>query len=250
LKAIVLVAGYGTRLYPLTLNKAKALLEVGARTILDRIFEKIELVKNCDKICIVTNDKFYGDFKTWAEASAYKKEIEVFNDETLTDETRLGALGDIEFAINKGSIEDDCLIIFGDNLFEFDLPEFFSFVNSKNDPDAAIALFDVKDLELAKKYGIAAVNNSGKITSMEEKPASPKSTLASTGVYYFPKKGIELLKKYIKLGLPKDPPGKFISWLVENHNVYGFIFKDGWYDIGDKKSLKEADEMYKRREKS
>ncbi len=184
MKAIILAAGYGTRLYPLTLNKPKPLLEVAGKPIIEHIINKIEEVEEIDKVFIVTNAKFYKNFKEWCERFKSEKKIKIINDKTKSNEDRLGSLGDINFVIEKEKIKEDALIIAGDNFFHFSLKEF---LESLRRPDkSAVVLYDVKDRELAKQYGIVGVNEENRMMEFQEKPAEPKSTLASTGVYFYP----------------------------------------------------------------
>lgn len=246
--AIILAAGYGTRLYPLTLDKPKALLEVGGETILDRLVEKIKLVEECKRIIVVTNEKFHKNFETWAQSSKYSLRIEVINDETKTNETRLGAIGDINLVLSKTGAKDDLLITGSDNLFELDLREFVQFGREKS-PFSSIALFDVKNTEFAKKYGICSLDKNLQVTDFEEKPASPKSALAATALYFIPKEKISKIFDYMKTDLTKDAPGNLMKWLAKNDGIFGYVLTGAWYDIGDIKSLKEADKEFREREK-
>ncbi len=241
---IILAAGYGTRLYPLTLDKPKALLEVGGKTILDRLVRKIELVKECKEIIIVTNEKFYRNFETW---KAESPGVEVINDGTKSDETRLGAIGDINLILQKKSVEEDVLITGSDNLFDFDLREFVEFGNRKR-PFSSIALFDVKDRKLARKYGVCSLDKNAQVIEFEEKPPSPKSTLAASALYFIPKEKITKIFDYMKTDLPKDAPGNLMKWLAKTDKVFGYVFSGAWYDIGDIDSLKKADEDFAKRE--
>lgn len=255
MKAIVLGAGYATRLYPLTLNTPKALLEVGGKTILERVFESIFSVEACTEAIIVSNDKFYPNFCEWVQDMKNKpafsgKNIEVVNDGTTSNDTRLGAIGDIEFAINKYNIEEDMLVLGSDNLFEFDMREFVKFALSKR-PSATLALYDIKNLEKASLYGIAVADEKdSRILDFQEKPKDPKSTLAATAIYFYPKEKMEDFKSYMKSDMPKDAPGNFIKWLNTKESVYGYIFENNWYDIGDIDSLNKADAEYKKNEKN
>jgi len=246
MKALILAAGYATRLYPLTLDKPKPLLKVGSKTITDRLMENIDRVKDIDEAYIVTNNKFASHFDQWAKASAYKKPIRVINDRTLTNETRLGAIGDMELVVKEAAISDDLIVLGGDNLFEFELSSFVDFAKSKG--ASAVALLDVKSIDEAKRFGIAALDEEDRVIEFTEKPAEPKSTLAAMCVYYFPKAKLKLLEKYIATGSNKDQPGHYIKWLSENDKVYGYRFVGEWFDIGDKKLLKEADDLYTKRE--
>ena len=246
MKTLILAAGYGTRLYPLTLNKPKPLLMVGSKTITDRLVEKIEKIDEIKEIYIVTNQKFAVNFEDWAKKSLYKKPIKVVNDHTLTNETRLGAIGDMELVVREEGVKDDLLVLGGDNLFEFNLNDFIKFAQSKD--GSAVALRDIKDLKEARKYGIVSIDENGRIIEFKEKPRAPKSTLAAMCVYYFPKDRLNLLKVYLKTGKNKDAPGHYIAWLAENDAVFGYRFKGEWFDIGDKKKLKLADEVYTKKE--
>lgn len=246
MKALILAAGYATRLYPLTLNTPKPLLKVGSRTLADRLAEKLEIVDEVDKIYIVTNEKFSGAFSTWARRSRYRKPIEVINDRTTANETRLGAVGDMALVIDKAGIADDLLVIGGDNLFDFDLRDFIKFVKAKK--SNGVALRDVKDLNEAKKYGIVSLDEDSRVTEFIEKPKRPKSTLAAMCLYYFIKERLNLIKAYIEGGNNKDQPGHYISWLAKNDTVYGYKIEGEWFDIGDKRLLELADKIYKERE--
>jgi glucose-1-phosphate thymidylyltransferase len=239
---LILAAGYATRLYPLTLERPKPLLEVGSRTILSYIFEKIGRIRKVDNCFIVTNQKFFGHFKKWVAESGIA--AEVINDETTTNEDRLGAIRDIEFAVKKKGIDDELLVIGGDNLFEFDLEVFLDFAKART-PAATLALFDIKDVKKASLYGVAKIDASAKVIDFKEKPQKPDSTLIATCVYYFPKEKLKLILEYVSSGKGQDAPGNYIKWLSERGQMYGYVFKEPWYDIGDLKSLKEADKKYK-----
>ncbi|MBL7157424.1 MAG: nucleotidyltransferase family protein [Candidatus Omnitrophica bacterium] len=245
---IILAAGYGTRLYPLTLNKPKALLEVGGKTILERIVENIELIKECTKICIVTNEKFHKSFEDWGKTRAFSTEIEVINDGTKTNETRLGAIADINLVVERKNIKDDLFILGSDNLFEVDLREFTQFGFEKK-PSSSIMLVDIKKKRLAKKYGICSVDKDSKVTDFEEKPEKPKNTLAASAVYFIPKEKVAKISDYMKTDLPKDAPGNLMKWLAKVDKLFGHVIRGTWYDIGDIKSLKKADEEFTKKEK-
>jgi len=246
MKALILAAGYGTRLYPLTLDRPKPLVKVGGKTILERLLTKIEKIEACDEVYIVTNAKFYDMIVKWVADREFSVDIQVVNDKTTTNDDRLGAIGDINLVLDEKAPDDDVLIMAGDNLFEFDIMDFVDFSSSRE--KFSVALFDVKDHKLATKYGIVSLNTDQTIEDFQEKPAEPKSTLASTGIYYFPKEKLPLMGEYIESGLVKDAPGNFVKWISENDAVCGYVFTDGWYDIGDKKSLEKADIEYRQKE--
>ncbi len=246
MKGLILAGGYGTRLYPLTLDRPKPLVKVGGKTILERLLRKLEETRLCDEVYIVTNDKFFQMLDRWGREHKFSFKTTVVNDMTTTNETRLGAIGDINLVFEKENPQDDVIIMAGDNLFEFNLLDFIKFTQKK--AKTSIALFDVKDLELATKYGIVSLDESQRIDEFQEKPEKPKSTLASTGIYYLPKDKVSMVSEYMKTDLIKDQPGNFVKWVAENDGVCGYVFNEGWYDIGDKKSLEKADLEYRRRE--
>ncbi|MFH1553193.1 MAG: nucleotidyltransferase family protein [Candidatus Omnitrophota bacterium] len=246
MKGLILAAGYGTRLYPLTLDRPKPLVKVGGKTILERLLRKFEKVGSCDEIYIVTNDMFYDMIVKWVRDRSFSLKLKVINDLTKSNDDRLGAIGDINLVLEKEEPQDDVLIIAGDNLFEFDIADFIYFARGKE--KFSVALFDVKDRKLAQRYGIVELDSTGKVDDFQEKPSSPKSTLASTGIYYFPKSKLLMMENYIKMGMVKDAPGNFVKWISENDEVYGYVFTEGWYDIGDKKSLEKADIEYRQKE--
>ena len=246
MKGLILAAGYGTRLYPLTLDRPKPLVKVGGQTILERLLKKFEEIEACDEVYIVTNDKFYEMLVKWAKGRSFSVDITVVNDKTTSNETRLGAIGDINLVFEEQKPADDILIVAGDNLFEFDIKDFVSFAGKK--AKFSVALFDVNDKKLAQKYGIVSLDSTMKVDAFEEKPAEPKSTLASTGIYYFPKGKLDMMTDYMKTDLIKDQPGNFVKWIAEEDEVYGYVFNEGWYDIGDKISLEKADIEYREKE--
>lgn len=244
MKTILLAAGYGTRLYPLTKNKPKPLLEVAGKPIIEHIIDKIVEITDIDRIYIVTNQKFTSNFEEWLKNSKSKISIEIINDKTTSNEDRLGAVGDINFVIETKQLNDDILVVAGDNLFKLSLIDLNNFFKEKN--KTIIALYDVKDRELAKKYGIVAIDENNKVTEFHEKPIEPKSTLASTGIYIFPKKTINLIKGYINEGNSPDKTGEFLEWLFKKEEVSGFVSKEPWYDIGGFEQLEEARKEFKK----
>ncbi len=241
MKAIIMAAGYAVRLYPLTKDKAKPLLPVANKPIVEYIIEKLEVFDEIDAIYVVTNDKFHKQFKQWAKDFSYKKTIEIINDGTLNNDDRLGAIGDMDFVIEQKNIQDDLIVMAGDNLFDFDLDKLKkSFVDKK----LVICAYDVSDIELAKQYGILGVDNDGKVVSFVEKPSNPPSTLAALGIYLFKKDRVPLVKKYIESGNNSDAPGYFVQWVYKEEDVFAHVFNGTWYDIGDLKSYELANEFY------
>ncbi len=245
IKCIILCAGYATRLYPLTQNQPKSLLAVGDKPILDYIMDQVEQLEDVTEIFIVTNDRFLPNFWSWRETYSPKKRTHLFSDGTKSNEERIGAIGDLHLVIEKKKINEDLLVIAGDNLFEFDLKNLISQFKSKKAP--VVALYDIKDkARAAKKYGIAVIDSSNKITEFQEKPASPKTTLVSTGCYVFTKESAKKISEYATESDHRDNPGDFITWLSKREPVHGFIFSERWFDIGSFEALEEAYEAYKK----
>ncbi len=239
MKAIILAAGYATRLYPLTIDKPKALLPIkDNKPILNYIIEKIENVEDIDKIFIVTNDRFYLQFVWWLSTNGFKKEIEILNDGTTSNETRLGGIGDLYFVIKEKNIEDDILVLACDNLFDSSLVSFVDFFKKKR--TVINAIFELEDKEEARKFGVVEVDDKGKIIEFEEKPKEPKTNLISRAIYIFPKDVLKDIEEYMKTDKPKDAPGFLIRDFCKKQEVYTFLFKGGWFDIGCKEDYEKA----------
>jgi len=223
---IILCAGYGTRLYPYTINAPKALLDVSGKPLLSYTLENLSEVEEIKKILIVTNDKFYNDFIGWGNGNS---KIEIINDETRTNETRLGGVMDFALVLEKFENED-ILILYGDNYFNFKLKAFVSFFNLNRKP--TLALYDIKSSERAKRFGVLEISGN-KIIKFEEKPANPKTTFISTGCYLFPKESIADLRAYIESNKNKEGIGYIVKDFIEQgKEIQGFIFDADWHDIG------------------
>ncbi len=236
MKAIILCAGYATRLYPLTLDKPKALLPIKGKPLLDYTIAKIPNL--IEDITIVSNDKFYDNFARYAEK--YKGRIRVLNDRTTSNENRLGGIGDLYFAIKKENIKDDILVILGDNLFDFYLSGFIDYFNKVK--KTLVGAYEFSHEELKKLGVIEARNN--KIVGFEEKPKSPKSNLASTGLYIFTRENIKDIEKYMKSNNDKDKPGFLIEYLYQKRDIFCYIFKGKWLDIGSKEMYEEVNRVW------
>ena len=239
MKAIVLAAGYATRLRPLTETWAKELLPVGGRPILDWIVEAIDQVDAVDEIHIVTNARKVHGFVAWAEG---RNGVVVHNDGTSSNDDRLGAIGDMQFVIEQAQLDDHLLVIAGDNLFEFSLAEFVAYWETKG-VASAVAVRDVGSLELASQYGIVALGDDGRILDFEEKHANPPSTLAATATYLYHREHARLIRPYLDGEHGADQPGRLVGWLQRREPVYGWEFDDTWYDIGNHEQLLAADNV-------
>ena len=241
MKAIILCAGYATRLYPLTLDKPKSLLPIFGKPILNYIIEKIEDIGGIDEIFVVINDRFSDAFAGWLGdfGKFFEKKIKIINDGTNTNETRLGGIGDLDFAIKREKISDDLLVILGDNFFDFSLTSFLEFF--KRTKRICVGVYDLKDKEQAKKFGVLKVGNN-RLISFEEKPQNPESTIISTGIYLFPREDLKRVSDYMKTDKSKDGPGYFILDLLKTQEIHTFEFKGKWFDIGTKEIYERVNE--------
>ncbi len=244
IKVVVLAAGYATRLYPLTENFPKPLLKISGSPMIEHILERLRPVEAIDEVFVVTNHKFAGQFADWAKGYSYRATITVVDDGTDTNENRLGAIGDLAFTFKKHHVgAQDVIVVAGDNLFDFDITAFLTIAKSKR-PYPVIAGYDVKDRELAKKYGILEVDGAGKVTRFLEKPSEPPTTLASCGLYWLPAETRSLLDRYLSDGHNADQPGHYMRWLAETYGLYAAQLEGCWYDIGDLESYKNADALF------
>ncbi len=239
MKALILAAGYGTRLYPLTKDKPKPLLPVAGKPMVEHVLKKIEEIETIDEVYIVTNEKFAGHFREWKDTYAGRKKIKIINDETISDEDKKGAIGDMRLVIEKEGINDDLLVVAGDNLFEFDLRDFIDFFRDKG---TSVGLYDFRDREAVKRYSIVEIDADKKVLNFQEKPSEPSTTLIAICLYLFPKGKLNLITEYLKEGNNPDAPGFYIAWLHRREPVYGFVFEGKWYDIGDLKCYEEANQ--------
>ena len=242
MKAIILAGGYATRLQPLTDDLSKCLLPVGGKPMVDWILERIREVEEIDEVHVVTNSRFAQDFQHWA---MFKDSVTVHDDGTSSNDDRLGAVGDIAFTLERAGIDDDVLVIAGDNLFDYDLEEFVEFQRGKG-VASAVAVHDVGDLKLASQYGIVAVGGDDRIVDFVEKPAEPPSTLAATATYLYHREHVPLVGRYLAEGNAPDQAGSFVAWLQAREPVYAYWFTGVWLDIGDKEQLLAADNMLRR----
>jgi glucose-1-phosphate thymidylyltransferase len=242
-KCVILAAGYATRLRPLTDDLPKHLLPVGERPMLEWVLDRIAEVEEVDAIHLVTNSLFTPEFERWARPHG----VVVHDDETTSNEDRLGAVGDLNLAIETARLADDeLLVLAGDNLFELSLPRFVEWWRGKPQSASAVPLHDVGDLELATQYGIAEVDDAERIVRFVEKPKYPPSTLASTLIYLLPPEHVRLVRTYLDEGRSPDNAGSFLGWLAGREPVYGYRFEGSWYDIGDHEQLLEADNRMRR----
>ena len=240
MKCIILAAGYATRLYPLTENYPKPLLTVGDKTIVDRLIDDLrENVKEIDEYIIITNHKFYDYFLEWSKNKPY---ITIVDDNTDTNENRLGAVRDILYATKTQKIDDNVLVLAGDNLLDFSLSEFIRFAENKN--TSCVMCHEEDDLKKQQKTAIITINNNNLITSYEEKPKSPKGNLAVPPFYFYLKKDIERIEEALIEGCNPDAPGSFAAWLSGKTQVHAYKMPGNRYDIGDINSYEHVKEIF------
>jgi glucose-1-phosphate thymidylyltransferase len=235
-KALILAAGYATRLRPLTDTWAKELLPVGGRPIVDRIVDNLANVAEVDEVHLVTNARKAPWFREWATG----RDVTLHDDGTTSNDDRLGAIGDMLFVIDRIGAVDDLLVIAGDNLFDFQLSELVAFWQTKG-VASAVAVRDVGSLELARQYGIVDLDPDGRIRSFVEKPPEPASTLCATATYLYHREHVGLIRTYVETEANADQPGRLVAWLQEREPVFGWVFAEDWHDIGDQQQLLEAD---------
>lgn len=244
MKALILAAGYATRLYPLTRDFPKPLLRVRRKPVINYIIEKLNNLDEIDEIIVVTNSKFISKFREWKYSLNFKKPVSLIDDLTKDNQDRRGAIGDIDFVLKKKRIKGDLLVIGGDNLFDSDLGGFLEFTHlHQNYP--VIGAYNIKGRERAKKYGVVRLDSRNRLIDFEEKPARPKSTLVAMCLYYFPKEKLKLIKEYLIKSRKTDTTGVYIDWLRKKLSVYGYVFNGRWYDIGDFKYFAEAKKKFK-----
>jgi len=239
MKCLILAAGYATRLYPLTKNFPKPLLEVGGKTILDWAIEDIG--EAAEEFFVVTNHRFAGIFEAWARGR--EEDIRVLDDGTESNETRLGAVKDIQFAIDALGLDDDLMVIAGDNLLDFSLQGFIRYQREKG--TTAVMRYREESEEKLRKTGVAVVDAEGRILEMEEKPAQPKSHWCTPPFYIYRKEDLPLVKAGIEAGCGTDAPGSFIAWLSGVMAVYAWEMPGKRYDIGNLESYEAVKKSYR-----
>jgi len=241
LKALLLAGGYATRLRPLTDDRAKPLLPVAGRPIVDWILDSLADIDEIDEIHLVTNARFAADFELWS-----RRRVRVHDDGTTSNDDRLGALGDVAFVADAEGWEGvDLLVIAGDNLFDFSIRDYLDFWRAKD--GSAIAVYEHPVAQLVPHYSVVQLDRDDRVVGYEEKPERPQSNLISIATYVYHRSHLALLRAYLADGNSPDQPGHFVAWLHSRAPVYGYRFGGAWLDIGDRTQLLEADNRYRRR---
>ena len=243
LKAVVLAAGYATRLYPLTLNQPKHLLEVGGRSILERLLEQLAEIEALEHVYVVTNAKFAERFRHIADSWDRSPPLSVIDDGTTSEDDRLGAIGDLELVIRQEGLDDDLLVAAGDSVFVFvdgdGIAGFADLGRVKEAP--VVGVYDVGDREAVSRYSAITTDDGNRVVAFEEKPEEAETTLAGIALYFYPRSVLPLVRRYLEEGNDPDQPGRLIQWLYPQTPVYAWQVPGRWYDIGSPETLEEAD---------
>ena len=246
MKNIVIAAGYATRLGELTKNFPKPLLKIGDSTILGRMLDDIDTIPEIDEHIIVTNHRFASIFEDWAKEQKYTKKITVIDDGTSTNETRLGAVRDLQYAIEKAGVNDDMLVVAADNLLFFSFKGFVDFAKEKGTP--CIMCHKQPSREKLQRTGVVVLDENNKVLNMEEKPQEPKSTWAVPPFYIYKKENIDMIMHAIENGCGFDAPGNLAHYMVDNVSMHAWPMagtgENLRFDIGSLDTYKEACEKY------
>ena len=239
---IVIAAGYATRLGELTRNFPKPLLKIGESTILGRMLDDIDTIPEIDEHVIITNHKFASIFEEWAREQHYSKPITIVDDGTSTNETRLGAVCDLLFAMDKLNINDDMLVVAADNLLFFTFKDFVDFAMQKQ--GSCLMCHEQPSIERLQRTGVVVLDDNDKVLNMEEKPQEPKTHWAVPPFYIYLKKDLDLVRNSVENGCGKDAPGNLAHYMVDNTDVYAWKMNAGRFDIGSLDTYYEACEKY------
>ncbi|WP_144798640.1 sugar phosphate nucleotidyltransferase [Halorubrum depositum] len=236
MKAVVLAGGYATRLWPITEHRPKMFLPVGDNTVIDEIFEDFEADDRVDEVFVSTNERFADTFDEYLAESPFEKPT-LSVEETVEENEKFGVVGALEQLVDREGVDDDLIVVAGDNMISFDLAEFADFFESKGTP--TLAAYDVEDRERAKSYGLVELDGD-EVVNFQEKPDDPKSTLVSIACYAFPAETLPDLSTYLADGNNPDEPGWFLQWLQGRGPVHAFTFDGAWFDIGTADSYLDA----------
>lgn len=242
MKNIVIAAGYATRLGELTKNFPKPLLKIGDNTILGRMLDDIDMIPEIDEHIIITNHKFAHIFEQWKLGTAYQKPITIIDDGTETNDTRLGAVCDLLFAMEKLGIDDDMLVVAADNLLFFSFKEFVDFANEKG--TSCIMCHEQPSIEKLQRTGVVVLDNNNKVLNMEEKPEHPKSHWAVPPFYIYKKHDLDLIRHSVENGCGKDAPGNLAHYMVDRTTIHAWPMSAGRFDIGSLDTYYEACEKF------
>lgn len=245
MKVLILAAGYATRLYPLTLTRPKPLLDVAGKPMIEHVLDNMAPIPGIDRVYVVTNAKFADQFQQWADqyrATKSKLDFTIINDGSTDDSNKLGAIGDLNLVLNREKVDDDLIVVAGDNLFSQSVEDFGKFCRAKNAP--VLAVYDVGNLEEIKKYNAITMDGEGRITFFEEKPKQPQSTVTGIALYFYPRSSLPLIRQYVAEGNNPDQPGRLVQWMYPRTPFYTWRVPGLWFDIGSKETLDEANRIF------
>ena len=250
MKAIILAAGYATRLYPLTENMPKALLPIGGSAMMDYLVEGIAGIEDMTEVHIVSNHKFADQFEDWKKQTEEEKRypnltFKVWDDGTVSNEDRLGAVGDIQFVLERAELNDDVLVAASDNFFTFPLTLFVDEFKKQN-RDLLLG-GTIEDIETLRRFAVATLDETGRVLKLAEKPQQPESTIGIYALYLYRKETLPLFKEYLAGGNNPDSPGRFPEWLVrQGHEMGAYLFEGECVDIGTHESYEEICRRYEK----
>jgi glucose-1-phosphate thymidylyltransferase len=245
MNAILLAAGYGTRLYPLTLNVPKALLPVGGKPILERLIDALEEIRQIERVVLVSSAKFVGAFREWEDRARLSRPLEIIDDGSTDNTNRLGAVADVQFAVEKAGLHGEAAYVMAtDNLPRFDLRDLVDTWTQRS--ASAVFACPVEDTACLKRMGVAELDAEGLITGFQEKPEEPRSNLRVPPFYVYTAEVLELVDRFLKEGRSPDAPGHFLEWLVSRADVYAVVREEGTFDIGTLESYRQVCEAFSR----
>ncbi len=240
MKCVILAAGYATRLYPLTENFPKPLLKVGDKTILDWLLDDIDSSQPADAYIVVSNHRFAGRFQSWADS--HRLPVAIVDDGTSTNETRLGAVRDIQFAVDRQKLDDDLLILAGDNVLDFSLGSFIRYAQEKK--TSCVMRYHEADGSRLVKSGVAEVDEQDRILSFEEKPSQPRSHWCTPPFYYYTAEDVRRIPEAIADGCGTDAPGSLVAWMCRHSTLHSMEMPGSRYDIGSLESYRAVQQTY------
>ena len=243
MRGLILAGGYGTRLGELGKNRSKVLLPVGGRPVIDYVMDRLMELDELEEVLVVTNDKFHPQFVEWSTSTPRARAVTVLNDGTTSPENRLGAVGDVLFGIEQTAIDEDLVVIAGDNLCDFPLARMAATLKDKG---SCIAAYDIGRIEDAAKYGNPTLGDDMRVVNFVEKPARPENSLIAVAIYMFRRANLGLFRRFQLEGRDLDLIGGFIQWAYREAPIFACVYgaEHKWWDIGDPEIYRDADRFY------